>query len=521
MSLVVATLYWTAVGGLLIYGVNCYVLALSFGRHRHAQGRRALEIEAQGVEEPGIASPLSATPEAWANACLPRVTIQLPLYNERFVAERLLAAVATLRHPRDRLQIQVLDDSTDDTSEIVSRWIAAHGAGLDIEHRRRVDRTGFKAGALRDAMATATGSCIAIFDADFVPPVDFLERTLPFLLRPGVGLVQARWGHLNREVSTLTRAQALAIDGHFGIEQPARCWKRWLLNFNGTAGIWRRDAIDAAGGWQADTLTEDLDLSYRAQLAGWRIEYLPWLEVPAELPVTLAAFKSQQRRWAKGSIQTARKLLPRVLRADLPVLTKLQAVLHLTHYLVHPLMLAVALLAVPMLTLWKGTLGPGAFALVAAALVIGTCGPSTLYITSQRALRADWLTRLRSLPMLMLIGTGIAVSNTRAVIEAFLGIDSPFVRTPKDAVTDAQPLRRAGAYRLPLDLLPLFEAAMAGWSAWGLVLYLSAEKYLIGPFLLLYACGFGYVAWVSATETLRRLLKRRTSGRGVAHAGAS
>lgn len=509
MSLVVALLYWTAVAGLLVYGLNCHLLAWRFARRRAA---------ARDRDDALVAA------DAAAGHAPPRVTVQLPIYNERYVVERLLDAVAALRHPRDRLQVQVLDDSTDETGDIVAAWIARHGTDLDVEHIRRSVRTGFKAGALREAMGTATGECLAIFDADFVPGPDFLERTLPFLRPEGVGLVQCRWGHLNREVSPLTRAQALAIDGHFGIEQPARRWSDWLLNFNGTAGVWRREAIDAAGGWQADTLTEDLDLSYRAQLAGWRIEYLPWVEVPAELPVTLSAFKSQQRRWAKGSIQTARKLLPRVLRSGLPLGTKLQAALHLTHYLVHPLMLAVALLAVPMLTLWEATLGPAAFAAVAAALVVGTCGPSALYVTSQRALRPDWWRRLRSLPVLMVLGTGIAVSNSRAVLEALLGVDSAFVRTPKDAVTDARP-RPAGGYRLPLDALPLLEAAFAAWAAWGLVLYLSAGKWLIGPFLLLYVLGFGTVAAGSAVEALRRAARRRASGRGtgrgVAHAGAS
>jgi hypothetical protein len=247
-------------------------------------------------------------------------------------------------------------------------------------------------------MARARGEFIAIFDADFLPDASFLQSTVPFFTNPDVGLVQTRWGHLNREHSALTRAQGLAIDGHFGIEQAGRCWSGWLLNFNGTAGIWRRKAIEDAGGWQADTLTEDLDLSYRAQLAGWRIEYAADVEVPAEIPADITAFKSQQRRWAKGSIQTAKKLLPRVWRSGLPLTTRIQATLHLTHYLVHPLMLLVALLAAPVLLSGRGMpLSAPTFALAAALLLLGTCGPTTLYITAQRALRTDWRKRLVSL----------------------------------------------------------------------------------------------------------------------------
>jgi cellulose synthase/poly-beta-1,6-N-acetylglucosamine synthase-like glycosyltransferase len=330
---------------------------------------------------------------------------------------------------------------------------------------------------------------------------------VPFFHDPGVGLVQTRWGHLNREYSPLTRAQGLAIDGHFGIEQSGRCWAGWLLNFNGTAGIWRRAAIDAAGGWQADTLTEDLDLSYRAQLAGWRIEYATDVEVPAEIPADISAFKSQQRRWAKGSIQTAKKLLGRVWRSDLPVMTRIQATLHLTHYFVHPLMLLVALLAVPVL-LSSHVLPAAApvFLTLAIALGLGTCGPTTLYVTSQRALRPDWKRRMRSLPVLMLIGTGIAVSNSRAVLEALIGLHTPFVRTPKRSLTDSRRSGVAGfGYRPPVDVLFVLEAAFAVYSAWGVALYFQRESYLIGPFLALYAASFGSVALLSLRDNLRLL----------------
>jgi hypothetical protein len=494
LSTLIVASYWIAVAGLCGYGINCYVLCRAFRRNsrehlqRLAQQRLTWRVAASGQ-----------TP--------PVVTVQLPVYNERFVVERLLRAVAEFDYPRERFEIQLLDDSTDDTSAIAARVLGELAArGLAVSHVRRTDRTGYKAGALREGMALARGELLAIFDADFVPGPDFLQQTVPFFTNPGVGLVQTRWGHLNREYSALTRAQGLAIDGHFGIEQAGRCWAGWLLNFNGTAGIWRRQAIDDAGGWQADTLTEDLDLSYRAQLAGWRIEYAADVEVPAEIPADITAFKSQQRRWAKGSIQTAKKLLPRVWRSGLPLTTRVQATLHLTHYLVHPLMLLVALLAAPVLLSGRGMpLRAPTLALAALLLALGTCGPTTLYVTAQRAWRTDWRRRLASLPVLMLLGTGIAVSNTRAVLEALIGLDSAFVRTPKRSMTDANGARSAGGYRLPLDAVFVIEAAAAVYSAWGLTLYLERGRWLIGPFLALYALSFTCVALLSLREALRGL----------------
>ncbi|MHC5210195.1 MAG: cellulose synthase family protein [Planctomycetota bacterium] len=515
LTTLIVALYWIAVGGLCLYGINCYVLCRAFRRNSAVHFER-----------------LARQRETWRVAASgrppPFVTVQLPVYNERFVVERLLRAVAEFDYPRDRFEIQVLDDSTDDTSSITARVVTELvGRGLEVSHLRRSDRKGYKAGALRDGMARARGEFIAIFDADFLPDASFLQSTVPFFTNPDVGLVQTRWGHLNREHSALTRAQGLAIDGHFGIEQAGRCWSGWLLNFNGTAGIWRRKAIEDAGGWQADTLTEDLDLSYRAQLAGWRIEYAADVEVPAEIPADITAFKSQQRRWAKGSIQTAKKLLPRVWRSGLPLTTRIQATLHLTHYLVHPLMLLVALLAAPVLLSGRGMpLSAPTFALAAALLLLGTCGPTTLYITAQRALRTDWRKRLVSLPVLMLIGTGIAVSNTRAVLEALAGVDSAFVRTPKRSMTDANSARSPTGYKLPLDTVFVVEAAAAAYSAWGLSLYLQHGRWLIGPFLALYTLGFTSVALLSLREALRGLRRGRlgevleATGTGAADRGS-
>ncbi len=482
-------LYWLAAAFLCIYGLNCHVLCAVFRRGRQ-----------EGLLR------LSRQRETWAattpESALPVVTVQLPIYNERYVVERLLRAVVAFDWPADRLQVQVLDDSTDDTTRLAAALCAElAGKGHDIHHVRRARRSGFKAGALRDALPSARGDLIAIFDADFVPAPDFLRRMVPLMSRPDIGFAQARWGHLNRDSSALTRAQAIALDGHFGIEQAGRCWAGWMLNFNGTAGLWRRQAIADAGGWQADTLTEDLDLSYRAQLAGWKVEYAFDVEVPAEIPADLSAFRSQQKRWSKGSIQTAKKLLPRLLRSRLPLATRWQAMLHLTHHLVHPLMLTMVVLAVPVpLIASRQQLPPTAIAVLALLLALGTTGPTTLYIASQRALRERRRWSLADLGWLMLLGTGIAVSNTRAVLEALFGIDSEFVRTPKANLTGDSRGHAGGGYRIPVDTLCLIEAALALWSALGVVMFVRRGSWLIGPFLALNAASFGWVAVLSLRE---------------------
>ncbi|MBI4230220.1 MAG: glycosyltransferase [Planctomycetes bacterium] len=483
-------LYWIAVAGLFVYGTNCYVLIFSFLRGRRENLHRLDRIR-----------------EAFASRVreeeLPGVTIQLPIFNERYVVGRLMQAVMRIDYPREKLEVQVLDDSTDDTTAIVDRLVRKYRAqGFRIRHLHRANRDGYKAGALKAGLAASRGELVAVFDTDFVPRPDFLRRAVPFFVDPKLGLVQTRWGHVNEKTNLLTRTQALAIDGHFGIEQAGRCWGNLFLNFNGTAGVWRRSAIEDAGGWHADTLTEDLDLSYRAQLAGWWIEYLLDVEVPAEVPVDMAAFKSQQRRWAKGSIQTAKKMVWKVLASRQPVFVKLQAMVHLTHYLVHPLMLTVALLAVPLLQHWRGPSAPLSFGIMVAFLALSTCGPSALYLAGQRTLRKDWKRRMLWMPGLLVIGTGIAVSNTRAVLEALFGIRSGFVRTPK---RNAGPGQAAGrcVYGLPFDPVFLIEVLMSLYSGYGLFLYLSHGKYLIGPFLALYTLGFGFVGFRSIWESWR------------------
>jgi cellulose synthase/poly-beta-1,6-N-acetylglucosamine synthase-like glycosyltransferase len=341
----------------------------------------------------------------------------------------------------------------------------------------------------------AAGEYLAIFDADFVPPPGFLRDTLPFFLADdGIGLVQTRWGHLNAPDSLLTRAQAIGIDGHFMIEQSARTFNGLLMNFNGTAGIWRRRAILDAGGWSADTLTEDLDLSYRAQLAGWRTHFLADLEVPGELPASVAAFKSQQFRWAKGSIQTAGKLLPRIWRSHFSVWVKLQATLHLTHYAVHPLMLAVACFTLPAMLLFPGVFSPQLRILLGFSMLVSMIAPNALYLVSQRVLYRNWRRRLRWFPLLMCVGVGLALSNSRAVIEALAGTPSDFVRTPKQG---GGTRRR---YRVRAPVLPWIELLLGAYCAVGLLLVLGPGKYFLGPFLFIYAAGFFMIGALGLRE---------------------
>jgi cellulose synthase/poly-beta-1,6-N-acetylglucosamine synthase-like glycosyltransferase len=495
---VVAALYFAAALALALYGLNCYVAIALIARRRKAAeaGHRAL-IERFG-------DPLARA------ADLPTVVTQIPLFNELNVAARAMEAACRLRYPAGRHSVQVLDDSTDETRELVDRTAARlRRDGHDIEVVRRVGRAGFKAGALAAAMERTGADLVAIFDADFVPPEDFLLRTVPFFSEdPRLALVQARWGHLNRDRSLLTRAQAVGIDGHFMVEQAARAWNGLFMNFNGTAGVWRRQAIAEAGGWHCDTLTEDMDLSYRAQLAGWRMAYVPDVVVPAEIPEDVGAFKSQQFRWAKGSIQTARKLLPAVFRARAPLFAKVQAALHLTHYAVHPLMLALSVLALPVLLSFELALGREAYVVLGLGLLASMAAPSSLYVVSQRALAPGWARRILVLPALVAIGVGVALSNSRGVIEALVRRESDFVRTPKrgdrevkryrDELSRPRPRPRPRA--IPGQAVA--ELLLGLYCVASLAAYLAEGRYLIGPFLGVYAVGYLSVGLMTAAEGL-------------------
>ena len=486
----VIALYVLCLGGLFLYGTNCYVLLFLFRRNR-----------SKGQEEyRNLIKTFDSSP--WRTD-LPLVTVQLPIYNERYVIQRLLKAACALDYPRDRLEIQVLDDSTDDTAKMADQLVADYRRqGLSIVHVRRTNRVGFKAGALKAGMEKASGEFLAVFDADFVPPPDFLRKTIPYFLDPGVGMVQVRWSHINPDSSLLTYAQAIGIDSHFSIEQGARAWSGLFLNFNGTAGIWRRQTIVEAGGWQADTLTEDMDLSYRAQLAGWRLKYLLDVSCPAELPVQVGAFKSQQFRWAKGSIQTARKIIPELLKAPCSWFAKYQAILHMTHYFVHPLMLATVLLSYPVILLqnyeFRGWLLVVAFAL----FLMSTLGPSALYVAAQKALYPDWRTRVRRIPLMTLIGTGIALSNSRAVLEGLLFSGGNFIRTPKLGVLSrAMASPKRNDYRIKTDKLPYLELAVGLYALLTLGKAITSPALVISPFLFMYTCGFFYISLKGINES--------------------
>jgi cellulose synthase/poly-beta-1,6-N-acetylglucosamine synthase-like glycosyltransferase len=490
---ILALIYFAAALGLMGYGLNCYLLLLLFWRGRGKASARLKRYAQQEIE-------LSD---------LPVVTTQVAIYNEVNVAERVIRATAAMTYPRGRHEIQILDDSSDETRAVVDRVAAELRAlGNDIKVLRRHCREGFKAGALAGGLAEARGTLIAVFDADFLPPTNFLLRSAPFFLREAdLGLVQARWGHLNREDSLLTRAQAIGIDGHFMVEQAARSWNALYMNFNGTAGIWRRSAIEAAGGWQWDTLTEDMDLSYRMQFKGWTTLYLPDLVVPAEIPGTIGAFKSQQFRWAKGSTQTALKLLPTIWRQPVSAFKKLQAFFHLTHYCVHPLMLTLALLSLPVLVGLRFNLAPVLFFCLFLILAISILGPNALYLTSQLAVDKGGWRRVLWMPCLVLIGVGLAVSNTRAVLEAFFGVQSGFVRTPK------QGERQLKRYTLAPSPLALAEILLGLWCAAAFGVYLAAGKYLVGPFLAIYTAGYLFVGLLTLFEQGRPSLPIRSSRR--------
>jgi glycosyltransferase involved in cell wall biosynthesis len=482
LQVLVGLLYLVALVGLFLYGVNAYVMLAVHGWPR----RRA-----------AAAGPPPA-PEVW-----PAVTVQLPLYNERYVARRLLEAVGRLDYPADRLEIQVLDDSTDETSAIVAETAGRLRArGLRVAHLRRVERTGFKGGALAAGCAEARGEFLAVFDADFVPPRDFLRRTIPSFADPAVAVVQTRWGHLNRDYSLLTVAQALGIDGHFGVEQSARCWGSLLLNFNGTAGVWRKAAILDAGGWAHDTLTEDLDLSYRAQLKGWRILYRPDLVCPAELPVLITGFKSQQRRWAKGSIQTAIKLLPAVLRAPLPAWVKYQGFIHLTYYMIHPLMLTGVLLSAPLLALRDLTPPPSVLLGVNLAFGLAVFGPGCMLAYAQRVLDPARGRRLWQLPTIMVIGVGVAWSTSLAVLGAFRGKAREFVRTPKFGIGPGGGHWRGKVYGGGRPWGGLVEIGLGLYCAGTAAAFWQQENYGALPFLGLYAAGFLTVGALTVLQTV-------------------
>jgi cellulose synthase/poly-beta-1,6-N-acetylglucosamine synthase-like glycosyltransferase len=434
---------------------------------------------------------------------LPRVTVQLPIYNERYVVERLIDAVAALDYPLDLLEIQVLDDSTDDTCEIARSVVERHRLrGIDIRYVHRTHRMGFKAGALDEGLCESAGEFLLILDADFVAPPGILKESIHFFSDPEVGMVQSRWDHLNRDFSLLTKIQSIYLDGHFVIEHTARHRSGRFFNFNGTAGIWRKQAIQDAGGWQADTLTEDLDLSYRAQLAGWKFVYLKDVVSPAEVPVDVNGFKSQQHRWAKGSIQTGRKLLPEIFRSSIPWKLKVESFFHLTNNVSYPLVVLLSLLVFPAMLI-RHRLGWTSLILLDFPLFfVSTFSVITFYLTSQKEIDPAWRTKLRYMPMVMSLGIGLAVNNAHAVLEAFFRKKTDFCRTPKYSITEASASWHRKLYRSPVSLSFSLEAALALYFALAIALAIDQRIYLALPFLVIFFSGYFYMTVLTIAQQI-------------------
>jgi len=504
----------------IIYLITALVVAL--------YGANALLLAALYLRRRSDHSPQVPEPETW-----PIVTVQLPIYNELYVLKRLIDAVARLDYPRERLQVQVLDDSTDETTRIARAHVAYHRAqGLDIALVHRQNRSGFKAGALAHGLEIAQGDLIAIFDADFVPPPDFLKRTVPHLVaEPALAFVQTRWGYLNPTYSALTRAQTIALDGHFVVEHLGRNRNGLPMNFNGTAGVWRRTAIESAGGWQSDTVIEDVDLSFRAQLAGWQARYLPEVVSPAELPPQMAAFKRQQARWATGQAQCLLKLAGSLLTGkrhpkpslegqEEPVDTpgirlswaaRLEGVLHLSVWLAHPMSLLLLILTLPML------LGHISLTFNLTIFWMVALGPIVAYALSQRHLYPDWKRRMLFMPVLALLGTGLALSNTLSIVRGLLTQDRAFRRTPKFRIERRGDLWAGNRYALPFQWVSVGELALAGYALATVAVALAVGKYLAVPFLLLYVGGYGYIGLSGLRDAwFRSQARPRLDGRTMA-----
>jgi cellulose synthase/poly-beta-1,6-N-acetylglucosamine synthase-like glycosyltransferase len=463
---------------LAVYGWHRYYLVYLYMRNRG--------------KEPKAGPPLDP---------LPVVTIQLPLYNEMYVAERLIESVCRMEYPRDLLEIQVLDDSTDETRSIAAQAVRRMAAqGVDIQYCHRTARTGFKAGALEEGLKVARGEFVAIFDADFVPTPDFLTRLMPHFADPQVAMVQARWGHINQDYSLLTKIQSILLDGHFVLEHGGRHRAGRFFNFNGTAGVWRCTAIADAGGWQHDTLTEDLDLSYRAQLRGWRFVFVSDVIAPAEVPVEMNAFKSQQHRWAKGSVQTCRKLLPQLLRAKLPLGVKVEAFFHLTANFNYPLMCVLSVLMFPAMVI-RYNMGWYEMLLIDVPLFFAaTFSVCNFYMVCQREIHKDWRARVKYLPFLMSIGIGLSINNARAVFEALCNRQSEFVRTPKYRIEGDADEWVGKKYRQSVAVQPLVELALGLYFTATVFYALANGIYGTLPFLVLFQIGFLYTGLLSIVQ---------------------
>ena len=485
--------YFTVLVFLSIYGLHRYEILHTYFKHRK-----------KIVSEP---------PKRFA--ALPPVTIQLPLYNERYVVERLIEETLKMDYPRDLLQIQVLDDSTDDTAPFAEALVERYrNMGYPIEYHHRTNRHGFKAGALQAGLATATGDFVAIFDADFCPPSDFLMRTIHHFAEDKVGVVQTRWSYLNRDYNFLTEVEAMMLDGHFILEHGARSRAGYFFNFNGTAGILRKTMIDDAGGWQHDTLTEDSDLSYRAQLKGWRFVYLPGLDCPSELPVQMHGFQVQQSRWAKGLTQVAKKLLPAILKSNATRRQKIEAFLHLTPNISYPLMIVVSALMLPVMIV-RFYMGPWQMLYIDLPLIAASFWSiSMFYVVAYRELfPKTWKRALLLLPMLMAVGVGLTIINTRAVLEALFGVQTAFARTPKYNISGGTINLENKQYKRRSGWLPYAEILFGCYFTGMVVFAIQTYNFFAVPFLLQFVGGYFWAGFGTLYEehTARlRWLKARS-----------
>ena len=478
---VLMTVYTFSLIMVSLYGLHRYVIVWLYYRHRN----KALKPAGHFDE-------------------LPAVTVQLPMYNERLVARRIIEKACEIDYPADKLQIQVIDDSTDDTVDIARQTVAeARAKGFNIEYIHRDHREGYKAGALANGLKTATGQFVTIFDADFVPEPSILQRSIHYFTDPKICVVQTRWDHINRDDSMLTRSQAIFLDAHFAIEHVARNRSQRFMSFNGTAGTWRKAAIEDAGGWHHDTLTEDLDLSYRAQLKGWKFVYLPDLTAPAELPPSMSAFKAQQFRWTKGGTQNALKLLPRVWLSKAPLKVKIEAFFHLTGFTLHLYMAMLVLFMFPAMyiqciplesgSVWRGMFDMTVFSLATMSAVV-------FYTASQLELSKDWRIVLKYMPFMMALGIGLCVSNTKGVIEAFIGKKSGFVRTPKYAGQnrDTALVDCVSTKKHKRNWVPYVEFLLGVYMATSTVISLTGVGTMtLAPFLMIFTFGFFYVSIMS------------------------
>ena len=496
--------------GLCAAYFSVLLLLAMYGVHRSHLVITCLRFhkELKAIKKGFPALPKTADLSPEARAALPHVTIQLPLYNEATVAKRLVEHVANIDYPREKLEIQVLDDSTDETGSIVRAHVAelrdrteGDDAGqVDLVYLHRTDRTGYKAGALDAGLKVAKGDLVAIFDADFLPQEDFLRNLVPHFDDAKVGMVQARWGHLNRDHSLLTRTQALMLDGHHLVENRARSAAGWLFNFSGTGGMWRKSAIGSAGGWQHDTLTEDLDLSYRAQMAGWKFIYREDVVTPAELPEDVSAFRAQQFRWAKGTVQTSRKLMRRVMTAPLTVTQRIEAFFHLTPHFAYPLMVVLSVLLLPALILMPAT-NVRAMLIIDLPLCMGTTGSlAAFYAMAERAQGRRRWDAIRQLPALLALGAGLAPHLSKAVFEGLGSMAGEFVRTPKKGEIAASGTLR---YRARADI-PFTETALCLFSLASVIAAVETGHWFAAPFAMLFTFGYGYVASLVASEQFAR-----------------